>query len=103
MCTFVWQRTELEVFCFAMLKGKQSINTLEPQKSLYVLVVVDLVGLEVNFARELEKESVMVVYTKLSDGFYSNTHVCHYNPNWFIVFKKRYLHKCIYFVAEAES
>ncbi|ETS98629.1 hypothetical protein HMPREF1505_1295 [Prevotella sp. ICM33] len=64
-----------------MLKAKLSINALEPQKSLYDLVVIESAGIEVNFARELEKESVMVVSTKLSDGFYSNSPVCHYNPN----------------------
>ena len=70
-----------------MLKAKLSINALEPQKSLYDLVVIESAGIEVSFARELEKESVMDVSTKLSDGFYSYASVCLYNPNWGSVLK----------------
>ena len=39
------------------------------------------VGTEMDFAKALEIESDVVVYTKLPGGFYINTPVGHYNPD----------------------
>jgi len=85
------------------LKGKLSVNALESQKSLYDLVVVDSAGIEMNFAKDLEKESDVVVCTKLPGGFYINTPVGHYNPDRAIVFKEGTDIKHIYFVAETKG
>ena len=68
-----------------------------------MLVVVDSVGIEMNFAKDLEEESDVVVYTKLPGGFYINTPVGHYNPDWAIVFKEGPEIKHIYFVAETKG
>jgi type III restriction enzyme len=51
-----------------------------------------------NYAR-----NEVVVYTKLPNGFYINTPVGHYNPDWTVV-----LHECIdikhiYFVAKTKG
>lgn len=85
------------------MKGKLSVNALESQKSLYDLVVVDSAGIEMNFAKDLEKESDVVVCTKLPGGFYINTPVGHYNPDRAIVFKEGTDIKHIYFVAETKG
>ncbi|MCF0186011.1 MAG: restriction endonuclease subunit R, partial [Bacteroidaceae bacterium] len=90
-------------FSNATLKGKLGVNAMESQKSLYDLVVVDSAGIEMNFAKELEKESDVVVYTKLPGGFYINTPVGHYNPDWAIVFNEGTDIKHIYFVAETKG
>lgn len=94
---------ESDIFSNATLKGKLGVNALESQKSLYDLVVVDSAGIEMNFAKDLEKESDVVVYTKLPGGFYINTPVGHYNPDWAIVFKEGTDIKHIYFVAETKG
>lgn len=94
---------ESDIFSNATLKGKLGVNALESQKSLYDLVVCDSAGIEMNFAKDLEKESDVVVYTKLPNGFYINTPVGHYNPDWAIVFKEGTDVKHIYFVAETKG
>ncbi len=76
---------------------------MESHKSLYDLVVVDSAGVEMNFANDLEQRSEVVVYTKLPGGFYINTPVGHYNPDWAIVFKEGDDIKHIYFVAETKG
>ena len=48
-------------------------------------------------------QNEVVVYTKLPNGFYINTPVGHYNPDWTVV-----LHECsdikhIYFVAKTKG
>lgn len=56
-----------------------------------------------DFAKALEIESDVVVYTKLPGGFYIITPVDHYNPDWDIVFKEGSDIKHIYFVAETKG
>lgn len=94
---------ESDIFSNATLKGKLGVNAMESHKSLYDLVVVDSAGVEMNFAKDLETESDVVVYTKLPSGFYINTPVGHYNPDWAIVFKEGADIKHIYFVAETKG
>lgn len=94
---------DTDIFSSSALKGKLGVNALESRKSLYDLVVVDSAGVEMDFARDLEKESDVVVYTKLPGGFYINTPVGHYNPDWAIVFKEGTEIKHIYFVAETKG
>ena len=94
---------ESDIFSNATLKGKLGVNALESHKSLYDLVVCDSAGIEMNFAKDLEKESDVVVYTKLPGGFYINTPVGHYNPDWAIVFKEGTDIKHVYFVAETKG
>ena len=56
-----------------------------------------------NFAKNLEQENDVAVYTKLPSGFYINTPVGHYNPDWAIVFKEGTDVKHIYFIAETKG
>ena len=94
---------ESDIFSNTTLKGKLGVNALESQKSLYDLVVVDSAGIEMNFAKDLEERNEVAVYTKLPGGFYINTPVGHYNPDWAIVFKEGPDIKHIYFVAETKG
>ena len=92
-----------DIFSATTLKGKLGVNAMVSQKSLYDLVVVDSQGIEMDFAKNLEDHSEVAVYTKLPNGFYINTPVGHYNPDWAIVFKEDEAIKHIYFVAETKG
>lgn len=92
-----------DIFSASALKGHLGVNAMESQKSLYDLVVVDSQGIEMNFAKTLEEKNEVEVYTKLPGGFYINTPVGHYNPDWAIVFKEGEDIKHIYFVAETKG
>lgn len=97
------QEFDSDIFSAATLKGKLGVNALESAKSLYDIVVVDSKGIEMNFAKDLELQNEVAVYTKLPGGFYINTPVGHYNPDWAIVFKEGSDIKHIYFVAETKG
>ena len=97
------QEFDSDIFSAATLKGKLGVNALESQKSLYDIVVVDSKGIEMDFAKDLEVQNEVAVYTKLPNGFYINTPVGHYNPDWAIVFKEGSDIKHIYFVAETKG
>ena len=92
-----------DIFSASALKGKLGVNAMESRKSLYDLVVVDSQGIEMNFAKDLETQNEVAVYTKLPGGFYINTPAGHYNPDWAIVFKEGADIKHVYFVAETKG
>ncbi len=91
-----------DIFTGHTLRGKLGINAIQSTKSLYDLVVVDSVGIEKDFAEELEKEDDVVVYTKLPGDFYINTPLGRYNPDWAVAFREGAV-KHIYFVAETKG
>ena len=93
---------DVDIFTEDSLRGKIGINAIESTKSLYDLVVVDSEGVEKRFAESLEKESDVAVYTKLPRGFYINTPMGHYNPDWAIAFNEGVV-KHIYFIAETKG
>ena len=97
------QQFKSNIFSADALKGRLGVNAMESVKSLYDLVVVDSQGIEMNFAKDLEQHNEVVVYTKLPSGFYINTPVGHYNPDWAIAFKEGEAIKHIYFVAETKG
>ena len=90
------------VFTENTLRGKLGENAMASKKSLYDLVVVDSKG-EMNFAEALESKDMVQVYTKLPRGFYINTPMGHYNPDWAVVFKEDSGVKHIYFIAETKG
>lgn len=92
-----------DIFSAAALKGRLGVNAMESHKSLYDLVVVDSQGIEMKFAKDLEDQNEVIVYTKLPGGFYINTPAGHYNPDWAIVFKDGTDIKHVYFVAETKG
>lgn len=93
---------DADIFTESTLRGKLGENAIESDKSLYDLVVVDSKNTEKKFAEELERQDDVIVYTKLPRGFYINTPMGHYNPDWAIVFKEGEV-KHIYFVAETKG
>lgn len=93
---------DMDIFTENTIRGKLGINAMESAKSLYDIVVVDSLGIEKNFAETLEKEDAVEVYTKLPRGFYINTPMGHYNPDWAIAFKEGSV-KHIYFIAETKG
>lgn len=91
-----------DIFTENMLRGKLGINAIESTKSLYDFVVLDSMGTEKNFAESLEREDDVVVYTKLPNGFYINTPMGKYNPDWAVAFREGSV-KHVYFVAESKG
>ena len=91
-----------DIFTENMLRGKLGINAIESTKSLYDLVVLDSMGTEKNFAESLEREDDVVVYTKLPNGFYINTPMGKYNPDWAVAFREGSV-KHVYFIAESKG
>ena len=91
-----------EIFTENTLRGKLGINAIESTKSLYDLVVLDSMGTEKNFAESLEHEDDVVVYTKLPNGFYINTPMGKYNPDWAVAFREGSV-KHVYFIAESKG
>lgn len=96
------QHYEGNIFSEQELRGRIGIDAIQSEKSLYDLVVVDSQGIEKQFAEQLEQQQAVEVYTKLPRGFYINTPVGKYNPDWAIVFREGEM-KHIYFVAETKG
>lgn len=91
-----------DIFTENALRGKLGVNAFESVKSLYDLVVLDSMGTEKNFAESLEHEDDVVVYTKLPRGFYINTPMGKYNPDWAVAFREGSV-KHVYFIAETKG
>lgn len=83
-------------------KGTLGVNAIEAKKHLYDYVIYDST-IERDFVDQLEAHTQEVeVYVKLPKGFYINTPVGKYNPDWAIAFYKGKV-KHIYFVAETKG
>ncbi len=96
------QHYDVNIFSEQELRGRIGIDAIKSEKSLYDLVIVDSQGIEKQFAEQLEQQQAVEVYTKLPRGFYINTPVGKYNPDWAIVFREGEM-KHIYFVAETKG
>ena len=64
--------------------NNEKVNMVESRKSPYISIVVDS-DIERNFARNLEEDSNIVVYTKLPTWFKIPTPLGNYNPDWAIL------------------
>ena len=91
-----------DIFAASELSGVIGKNAIESKRSLYDLVVVDSEGVEMEFAKALENDDSVVVYTKLPREFYISTPMGKYNPDWAIAFKEGAV-KHIYFVVETKG
>ena len=96
------QKFETDLFTVDEVRGVVGDNAMESEKSLYDLVIIDSKGTEMQFAQQLENNTDVEVYTKLPRGFYINTPLGQYNPDWAIVFKEGSV-KHVYFVAETKG
>lgn len=96
------QTYETDLFTADEIRGMPGDNALESTKSLYDLVVVDSKGTEMQFAKDLENNDDVEVYAKLPRGFYINTPMGKYNPDWAVVFREGSV-KHVYFIAETKG
>lgn len=96
------QTFDTDLFTVDEVRGVVGDNAMESEKSLYDLVVVDSKGTEMDFAKQLESNTDVEVYTKLPRGFYINTPMGQYNPDWAIVFREGSV-KHVYFIAETKG
>lgn len=91
-----------EIFTEPTLKGKLGVNAIPVNKHLYDYVIFDSPSIEKPFAEQLDVSSEVSVYVKLPKGFYINTPVGKYNPDWAIAFNEGTV-KHVYFVAETKG
>jgi type III restriction enzyme len=89
------------IFTEPTLKGKLDVNVMRAKKHLYDHIIYDSKNERI-FAEELDTENKVAVYVKLPSGFFINTPVGKYNPDWAIAFHEGDI-KHIYFVAETKG
>ena len=94
---------DAQIFAEPELKrGRLGVNAMEAKRHLYDYVIYDS-AIERRFAGELESHSGEVeVYVKLPRGFFIDTPVGNYNPDWAIAFREGKV-KHVYFVAETKG
>jgi len=90
-----------DIFTGPTFKGRLGVNAMQAEKHLYDHIIYDSKN-EKKFATELDKWEEVAVYVKLPGGFYINTPVGKYNPDWAIAFHEGKV-KHIYFVAETKG
>lgn len=90
-----------DIFTSATLKGRLGVNAMQAERHLYDHIIYDSNN-EKDFAAELDKCDEVAVYVKLPSGFYINTPVGKYNPDWAIAFHDGKV-KHVYFVAETKG
>lgn len=90
-----------DIFTDSTLKGRLGINAIKTNKHLFDHIVYDSKN-EREFAEEIDTKDEVAVYVKLPNGFYINTPVGKYNPDWAIAFYEGKV-KHIYFVAETKG
>jgi len=95
----VWD--EDAIFANSDIQGIMGQNVFDVKKHLYDKVRVDS-EVEKRFAIELDVEQNVEMYVKLPGGFYINTPVGKYNPDWAVVLNEPN-HKHVYFIAETKG
>mgnify|MGYP000919446215 CR=1 FL=1 len=90
-----------DLFTAPTLKGRLGVNAIKVERHIYDHIIYDSKN-EKKFAEELDKCDEVAVYVKLPRGFYINTPVGKYNPDWAIAFHEENV-KHIYFVAETKG
>jgi type III restriction enzyme len=85
----------------SLKKGTIGRNAIPATKSIYNYIITDS-ETERKFASEIDKDKKVAVYVKLPGGFYIDTPVGKYNPDWAIAFHEGAV-KHIYFVAETKG
>ena len=92
---------DTSIFTEPTMKGQLGMNAMKAQKHLYDYLIYDSAG-ERDFAAEMDTRTEVAIYVKLPHGFYINTPVGRYNPDWAIAFQEDAV-KHIYFVAETKD
>ncbi len=91
----------VDLFTEPTLRGRLGVNAMKAERHLYDHVLYDSEE-EKKLAEGLEGWDEVAVYVKLPRGFFINTPVGKYNPDWAIAFKEGKV-KHIYFVAETKG
>lgn len=93
---------DIGIFTEPTLKrGTVGKDAIPVKKSIYNYVISNF-DTEINFAKELDKDKNVALYIKLPSGFYIDTPVGKYNPDWAISFYEGTV-KHIYFIAETKG
>ena len=95
----VWD--EDAIFADGDIQGIIGENVFDAKKHLYDRVRVDS-KTEKRFASELDVQNDVEMYVKLPGGFYINTPVGKYNPDWAVVLNEPD-QKHVYFIAETKG
>lgn len=90
-----------EIFVDPTITGEYDSNVVDAKKHLFDKLRYDST-IEKDFAGELDVADSVELYVKLPSGFYINTPMGKYNPDWAITFKEGSV-KHIYFVAETKG
>lgn len=90
-----------EIFVDGTIGGEYGQNVADARKHLYDKLRYDST-VEKTFGEELDTADIVELYVKLPSGFYINTPMGKYNPDWAISFKEGSV-KHIYFVAESKG
>ena len=92
---------ETDIFTEPEMKTITLKNSIPTEKNLYNYLVFDS-DIEKKFGEDLDRNQDVSVYVKLPKGFYINTPVGKYNPDWAIAFNEGSV-KHVYFVAETKG
>ncbi|MCT3115770.1 type III restriction-modification system endonuclease [Leuconostoc lactis] len=95
----VWD--EDAIFADGDIQGIMGENVFDAKKHLYDRLRVDS-KTEKRFASELDIQNDVEMYVKLPGGFYINTPVGKYNPDWAVVLNEPD-QKHVYFIAETKG
>lgn len=95
----VWD--EDAIFVDSDIQGIIGQNVFDAKKHLYDKVKVDS-NVEKSFAEDLDVHQNVEMYVKLPGGFFINTPVGKYNPDWAIILNE-VNKKHIYFIAETKG
>lgn len=90
-----------EIFVDPTISGEYGKNVVDAKKHLFDKVRYDS-SIERDLASEMDIAENVELYVKLPSGFYINTPMGKYNPDWAITFREGSV-KHIYFVAETKG
>ena len=90
-----------EIFVDPTITGEYGKNVVDAKKHLFDKLRYDS-SVEKALGEELDTADNVELYVKLPSGFYINTPMGKYNPDWAITFKEGTV-KHIYFVAETKG
>lgn len=90
-----------EIFADPTISGEYGKNIIDSKKHLFDKLRYDS-GIERDLAVELDVAENVELYIKLPSGFFINTPMGKYNPDWAITFREGSV-KHIYFVAETKG
>lgn len=90
-----------EIFVDTTIGGEYGKNVADVKKHLFDKLRYDS-SIEKQFGEDLDTADAVEMYVKLPSGFYINTPMGKYNPDWAIAFKEGSV-KHVYFVAETKG